>query len=146
MEMVRIYEIPDCKMVSSGIGMFGEEKFESFPKWFSSLQATIFPRDFLFEDKGGLHWVILYEPSINVPNEFEIIDFKGGLYAVSCDIDQKTDIEAMKKIKKDFLDTLGYEFDNSRPEMGHIIGTSSVQTALKYEQMDYWTPIKQKST
>ena len=144
MEMVRIFEIPDCKMVSSGIGMFGEEKFESFPKWFSSLPATIFPRDFMFEDKDGLNWVILYDPSIDVPKEFEIIDFKGGLYAVCCDIDQKTDIEAMNKIKKDFLDTLGYEFDNSRPEMGHIIGTPSTQTVLKYEQMDYWTPIKPK--
>ena len=30
METVRIYEIPDCKMVSSGIGMFGEEKFTKF--------------------------------------------------------------------------------------------------------------------
>jgi hypothetical protein len=30
METVRIIEIPDCKMVSSGIGMFGEEKFDSF--------------------------------------------------------------------------------------------------------------------
>jgi AraC family transcriptional regulator len=37
MELVRIYEIPDCKMVSSGIGMFGEEKFERFNNWFSSL-------------------------------------------------------------------------------------------------------------
>lgn len=28
MQNVRVYEMPDCKMVSSGIGMFGEEKFE----------------------------------------------------------------------------------------------------------------------
>ncbi|MDR2546117.1 MAG: AraC family transcriptional regulator [Lachnospiraceae bacterium] len=144
MEIVRIYEIPDCKMVSSGIGMFGEEKFENFPKWFSSLPATIFPRDFLFEDKGALHWVILYDPSMDVPKEFEIIDFKGGLFAVCCDIDQKTDIEAMDKVRKDFLDKFDYEIDNSRPTMGHIIGSQLTQEVLKYEQMDYWTPIKQK--
>ena len=36
METVRIYEIPDCKMVSSGIGMFGEEKFTNFNKWITS--------------------------------------------------------------------------------------------------------------
>ena len=29
MQSIRVYEMPDCKMVSSGIGMFGEEKFES---------------------------------------------------------------------------------------------------------------------
>lgn len=36
---------------------------------------------------------ILYEDEINVPNEFEIIDFQGGLNAVATDIDQKTDKE-----------------------------------------------------
>ena len=30
MQSVRIYEIPACKMISSGIGMFGEEKFNLF--------------------------------------------------------------------------------------------------------------------
>ena len=29
MQNIRVYEMPDCKMVSSGIGMFGEEKFLS---------------------------------------------------------------------------------------------------------------------
>lgn len=39
MEMVRIYEMPECKMVSSGIAMWGEGKLERFDEWFSS-----FPR------------------------------------------------------------------------------------------------------
>ena len=142
MELVRIYEIPDCKMVSSGIGMFGEEKFERFGNWFSSLPKTIFPHDFLFEEKGSLHWVFLYDPNMDVPKEFDIIDFKGGLYAVYCDIDQKTDIEAMYKVKREFLKPFGYEFDKSRPEMGHIIGSPSTKKVLGYAQMDYWTPIK----
>jgi hypothetical protein len=30
MQSVRIYEMPDCKMVSSGAGMFGDEKFNKF--------------------------------------------------------------------------------------------------------------------
>ena len=94
METVRIYEIPDCKMVSSGIGMFGEEKFTNFHSWFSSLPHTIFPKNFLFWDgeygkSGGFHWLQFYENWMNVPEEFEIIDFKGGLYAVLTDIDQK---------------------------------------------------------
>jgi len=37
METVKIYEIPDCKMVSSGTGIFGEEKFIYFGNWLSSL-------------------------------------------------------------------------------------------------------------
>jgi hypothetical protein len=31
----------------------------------------------------------MYEDGMNVPNEFEIIDFQGGLYAIATDIDQK---------------------------------------------------------
>ena len=33
MEMVRIYEIPTCKMVLSQCGMFGEGKLEKFAEW-----------------------------------------------------------------------------------------------------------------
>lgn len=36
MQSIRIYEIPDCKMASSGIGMFGEGKLERFSEWFLS--------------------------------------------------------------------------------------------------------------
>ena len=36
MQQVRMYEMPDCQMVSSGVGMFGEEKPEAFGKWMSS--------------------------------------------------------------------------------------------------------------
>jgi len=143
MELVRIYKMPDCKMVSSGIGMFGEEKFSNFHKWFNSLpQKTMFPQNFLFEDGGKLHWVQMYEDGINVPDEFEIIDFKGGLYAVSTDIDQKTDVEAMNKIKKDYFELHGFEIDTSRPELGSIINSSLTIEILGYSQMDYYTPIK----
>ena len=48
MQGVRIYGMPDCKVVSSGIGMFGEEKFERFEAWFSAQPQGLFPRDFLF--------------------------------------------------------------------------------------------------
>jgi AraC family transcriptional regulator len=147
MEQVRIYEMPDCKMVSSGIGMFGEEKFTNFHNWFSSLPPrTMFPCNFLFGDGGGLHWVQMYENSMNVPTKFAIIDFKGGLYAVSTDIDQKTDVEAMNKIKKEFLELHGFEIDTSRPELGSIFTSPLAKKVLGYDQMDYYTPIKPKNT
>jgi len=44
MQGVRIYEMPKCKMVSSGIGMFGEEKFERFMEWFSLQERSMFPK------------------------------------------------------------------------------------------------------
>ena len=89
MQGVRIYEMPACKMVSSGTGMFGEGKFILFGEWLSSQKRGLFPKDFLFWAGRGFVW--LYEDGMNVPNKLEIIDFKGGLYAVATDIDQKID-------------------------------------------------------
>ena len=66
--------MPDCKMVSSGIGMFGEEKVEAFNEWMSSQKRCMFPKDFLFWDGSGFHWIYMYEEGMNVPTEFDIID------------------------------------------------------------------------
>jgi len=145
MEMVRIYEIPDCKMVSSGIGNFGEGKFGRFEQWFVSLPQSIYPQDFLFWDGEGFHWLWIYTKDLNVPDEFDIIDFKGGLYAVCCGIDQQTDMDTMYKIKREFLDKFDYEIDESRSGMGHNVTSTAGNNVLGYNQMDYWTPIKQKS-
>lgn len=145
MQSVRIYEMPDCKMVSSGIGMFGEEKFEKFNEWFSTQKRGIFPKDFLFWDKIGFHWLYLYEDGMDVPPEFDIIDFRGGLYAVATDIDQKTDMVRMKQEVDDFLRRNGFERDESRPELGNVITSPAISEIMGYEQMDYYTPIKAKS-
>lgn len=144
MQGVRIYEMPKLKMVSSGIGMFGEEKFERFMGWMSSQKRDLFPKDFLFFEGNGLHWIYIYEEGMNVPEEFDIIDFEGGLYAVTTDIDQKTDTEAMKIEVDEFLKANGFERDLTRPELGNIITSPLVQEILGYEQMDYYTPIKAK--
>ena len=142
MQSIRIYEMPSCKMVSSGIGMFGEEKFDRFNQWLSSQERGLFPKDFLFFENGGFHWVYMYDEGMDVPEEFEIIDFKGGLYAVATDIDQKTDTEQMKIEVDLFLKESGFERDDSRPELGNIITTPLIKSILGSEQMDYYTPIK----
>lgn len=152
MQPVRIYEIPDCKMVSSGIGSFEEELFERFDRWFSSQPREIFPKDFLFWDDqggkgpGGFHWLYLYAEGMEPPEEFPIIDFKGGLYAVATGIDQKTDTEAMQKEVDDFLAKTGFERDPSRPELGNVITPPQAAQVMGYAQMDYYTPIKPKQT
>ena len=91
MQSVRIYEMPACKMVSSGVGMFAEENFNLFDEWLSSQKRGLFPKDFLYWAREGLNWLYMYEDGMSVPKEFQIIDFPGGLYAVATDIDQKTD-------------------------------------------------------
>ena len=155
MQGVRVYEIPDCKMVSSGVGMFGQEKFENFAAWFSALPRGICPKDFLFWDDGsrscsdhsggpGLHWLYLYEPGMDVPQDYRVIDFKGGLYAVATDVDQKTDMDALNAQVDQFLSENGLERDPSRPELGNVITPPLAQKAMGYEQMDYYSPIHVK--
>ena len=144
MQNVRVYEMPNCKMVSSGIGMFGDEKFKVFDEWMSSQKRCLFPKDFLFWDVSGFHWVYMYEEGMNVPTEFDIIDFKGGLYAVATGIEQQTDRDLINAAIDKFLSENGFERDVSRPELGNIITSPQAQKIMGYEQMDYYTPIKGK--
>ncbi len=144
MQNVRIYEIPDCKMVSSGCGMFGDGVLERFGEWMETLPRAIYPMDFLFFDdsKQGFVWLYVYTEGMTVPDEFEIVDFKGGLYAVATDIDGETDTDAMKTEVDRFLSEHGFERDMTRPELGNVITTPMAKETLGYDQMEYWSPIK----
>lgn len=144
MQSVRIYEMPACKMVSSGTGMFGNEKFNIFDEWLSSQKRGLFPKDFLFWAGDGFVWLYMYEDGMNVPNEFEIIDFQGGLYAVATDIDQNTDRELMNTEIDKFLSENGFVRDTLRFELGNIITPPLAKKIMGYEQMDYYIPIKAK--
>lgn len=143
MQSIRIYEMPDCKMVSSGKGMFGEENFNRFEEWFSSQKQSLFPKNFLFGDEGGFTWLYMYEDGMSVPSEFEIIDFKGGLYAVATDIDQKTDMYLMNTEVNKFLSENGFKRDTLRLELGNVITSQAAQEIMGYAQMDYYFPIKE---
>lgn len=146
MQAIRIIKIPDCKMVSSGIGMFGEENFTAFEDWFSSLPPTKDARDFLTEADGSLEWLFLYEEGMAVPEQFPIIDFKGGLYAVSTDIDGQTDTAAMEKELQAFLQKNGFAQDVSRRRMGNIITPPEAEQIMGYQQMDYYVPVMARGT
>jgi len=147
MECVRVYEMPACKMAVSQCGMFGDGKLEKFADWFSSLPATMFPKDYLWFDgkQNGFVWGYTCGDEITVPEDFEVIDFPGGLYAVATDIDGQDDTPARNAIK-DFIEKKGcFEIDVSREMMGNIITSHSAQNAMGYNQMDYYTPIKIKN-
>ena len=144
MEKVRIYEFPSCKMVTSQCGTFGDGKLEKFNEWFSSFPRALFPRDFLTYDneRNGLVWYYMYHDGMHVPEDFSIIDFQGGLYAVATDIDGADDSEIMGVIRE-FVKQKGcFEEDPSRPYFGNIPTPPSAAKALGYEQMDYYIPIR----
>jgi hypothetical protein len=146
MENVRIYEIPDCKMVSSGCGMFGEGKLERFMEWFSLMPRTMFPRDFLWYDneRGGFVWYYIFSEGMEIPEEFNIIDFQGGLYATATDIDGQDNSEVIRYIKS-FINEKGcFEEDTTRAYLGNIPTPPSASNAMGYSQMDYFVPIKIK--
>lgn len=144
MENVRIYEVPACKMVSSQCGIFGDGKLEQFNEWFSSLPRAMFPKDFLWYDNegGGFVWYYIYSEGMRIPDDFSIIDFPGGLYAVATDIDGKDNANAINTIKNFIKEKGCFEEDTSRSYLGNIPTPPSVAEAMGYEQMDYYVPIK----
>ncbi len=142
MQGIRIIEIPGCRMVSSGTGMFGEGKLERFSEWFSQFSQEIYSKDFLYWDGMGFCWLYLYDGRMEVPEEFDLVDFAGGLYAVATDIDQKTDMDALNREVDDFLKSNHLERDDSRFGLGNIITSPLARQALGYEQMDYYMPVK----
>lgn len=144
MEIVRIYEIPKCKMVSSQCGMFGDGKLEKFDEWFSKLPRTMFPKDFLWFDSNnnGFVWYYIYEEGMANLENFEVVDFPGGLYAVATDIDGKNNETALNTIKNFIAEKGCYEEDYSRAYLGNVITPPSARKAMGYSQMDYYIPIK----
>lgn len=148
MHCIRIYEMPDCQMVSSGIGMFGEDTIDRFDEWFSTLPRGLFPKDYLTSvvngEEFGFVWMYQYEEGMAVPEEFEIIDFPGGLYAVATDQDNGTDAEAMAAAVDEFLQTYGLDRDFSRSELGNVITPPQAAEVLGFQQMDYYFPIRIK--
>ena len=144
MENVRIYEIPACKMVSSECSMFGDGKLEKFEKWFSAQPKTMFPEDFLWMDneRGGFVWYYMYHQDMQVPEEFDVVDFPGGLYAVASGIDNHDSTEVVRVIKE-FIENKGcFLEDTSRAYLGNIPTPQSATKAMGYSQMDYFIPIK----
>ena len=144
MQSIRICKIPDCRMVSSIVGMFGDPAFDAFMNWMDKQPRGMYPKDYLTWDQVGFRWLYLYEEGMEVPEPLSVIDFKGGLYAVATDIDQQTDKKNMDAEVEAFLEKNGLSRDPDRLELGNIITPPEVQEILGYEQMDYYYPVKRK--
>ncbi|MHA7963842.1 GyrI-like domain-containing protein [Paenibacillus sp. CAU 1782] len=144
MEYVRVLEIPPCKMVSSQCGMFGDGKLEAFDEWFSTLERGIYPKDFLWQDneRGGFVWYYVHSEGLQVPDQFEIVDFPGGLYAVASEIDGQDSTDTIAAIKQFIKEKGCYAEDDSRVYLGTIPTPPSAAKAMGYNQMEYFVPIK----
>ncbi len=143
MEHIRLQYFPACRMVTSGIGFFGDEKFIKFEKFMiMTKNDTPYPKDFLTGNENGMEWLYLYREGMDTFG-LNVIGFPAGLYAVVCGIDAQSNETEMAAVS-DFLEKYGLVRDDDRPEMGHIIGNEETKELLGYEQMDYWTPVKKR--
>jgi len=141
MENIRLIDFPACRMVTSGTGFFGDKNFTQFEKLLAAEAGKYpYPLDFLTGNAHGMEWLYLYREGMDTFG-MNVIDFHGGLYAVVCGIDAQSNAEEMAAVAE-FIEKNGLERDNSRPDLGNIIGNSRTQAVLGYEQMDYYTPVK----
>lgn len=147
MEQVRVYEIPACRMVASGSGMFGDGVLERFMEWMDGQPRSVFPKDFLWFDGQGFVWYYVYDEGMEVPDFLTIVDFPGGLYAVATGKDgDDADAQDAKRAIDGFIKNSGcFERDTARAELGNIISAPAAEKALGYSQMDYYTPIRVKN-
>ena len=146
METVRVLEMPPCRMVTSGAGMFGEPGFDRFSAWLDRQPRSMEARDYLIgADAGGefkFEWLYLYSDGMDT-EDFRVIDFPGGIYAVITGIDAASNESEMAEIEA-FIARSGFAHDETRGQLGRIIGTEETKKGLGYDQMDYFVPVKLK--
>jgi len=75
---------------------------------------------------------------------FEIIDFEGGLYAMSVSIDG--DMDSVSRVEEKifrWIEHTNFEADESRSIMGHMnFNNDEIKAGLGYEQLLRFVPIK----
>ncbi len=76
---------------------------------------------------------------------FEIIDFKGGMYAVATSVDQEDIIGKVAEGIHTWLESSGFESDykSGRKRLNAMVkATPEIKAALGYDQQDIYIPIK----
>lgn len=144
MTAVRICQLPDCKMVASQPGMWGDGKLEAFDSWMSAQPRGLYPQDFLAFDEAAMQftWYYLYRDGLDVPDSLRVVDFPGGLYIYAAGIDG-ADSAAVKRALDAYLAAHPmFAYEDGRPALGHVITPPSVSAALGFSHMDYFFPIR----
>ena len=134
-------------MVSSGIGKFGDKKFACFEAWFRGLPQPLCPHDYLYwegewPEIGGFHWLYVYEDGMKVPEEFKVVDFRGGLYAVVTSTEtEQSHAEELAAITR-FVRLNHLQLDRSRTELLNVITPPAAAAVMSFRQMNYYVPVK----
>lgn len=112
--------------------------------------------DFLMFKEDKAEWLCAVQDGVSHTDvkPFDLIDFKGGLYALAVSIDE--DDESLQKVEEKvsrWIDSTNFEFDQERSVMfnmpylyeeGRDIANYHIEKGLGYKQMQRYFPIKLK--
>lgn len=150
---VRIIQINPFKAFSSGLDTI-DNVMGTFQQWQEEHNHLVKKLmygapDFLwFEEDMRAVWIWAVEDWVTEADvePYEIIEFKGGLYAAAMSVDGDDDINGRvyEGIKK-WLETSGFELDEGpgHRTLCHMVNPSDeIKAALGYHQLDIYVPIK----
>ncbi len=150
---VRIVQINPFKAFSSGLDTI-DNVMGTFQQWQEEHNHLVKKLmygapDFLwFEEDMRAVWIWAVEDWVTESDTkpYEIVEFKGGLYAAAMSVDGDDDINGRvyEGIKK-WLETSGFELDErpGRRTLCHMVNpTDEIKAALGYHQLDIYVPIK----
>lgn len=149
---VMVVRIPKFRAITSGSGSF-EDWFQLMEwAWAENRLETLFSNiifdctDFLIRKNGQFEYIMAIKDNITQADTgpFNIIEFEGGLYALSVSIDG--DDESIHKVEDKifkWIDTTNFVYDQSRGVMGHMAhNDNDIKKGLGYEQLQRYVPIK----
>ncbi|NLX27077.1 MAG: GyrI-like domain-containing protein [Lentisphaerae bacterium] len=149
---VIIIRIPKFRAVTSELASF-DEVFGAFGQWREAhnhlFKSVVFNcSDFLMGKDGLYEWVWGIKDEVMEADTapYNIIEFEGGLYAVTVSVDGDGESHNKVRAKMDkWLETTNFVEDTSRLKAGHMIYVDDeIKAGLGYNQMNLYLPIKLK--
>ena len=150
---IMIVRIPEVRAVTSGLMTFEELFGGDFGPWQEAHNHLFKPvmfdsPDFLYGKDGKVEWIWAIKDEVTQADvdPYEIIRYRGGLYAVAVSVDG--DGESHNKVRsktEKWLESTNFIIDNDREFMGHMIYVDDeIKEGLGYHQMNLYAPIKLK--
>ncbi len=144
---IRIVELPAARMASS----LGHD-LDEFDAWWSALDKArsdkFYPRDFMYFDKKMNDLVWLYAlPATDIDTGgFQLVDFKGGLFAVAVSID-RDDVDGERvygEIQAWIKESGCFSLDETEDRLSlfHVITSDEAASKMGYRQLDIYVPIR----
>ena len=156
---VMVVQLPSFRALASGYYTFADDELWQLMSWNGNHEHfrknVIFDcNDFLTRGSGKncgkFSFICAVTDDLTEADapQFKLIDFTGGLYAMSVSIDN--DDESIGKVERKihkWLENTNFDCDESRDVMGHMPYLhDDIKLGLGYHQLQRYVPIKLKYT